>query len=190
MSASKRLTIAKTPRQNRRRVGSRIAAARGWRRGRQESKSVFDPLYEAVMNISASVRIYFKYLVTMEAWLLSILSVAATLFFSIYEVKGQRLAVNVSWAFISFAIIFPLTNSLNETFRRREVALTCLGDVKAFLVSYYQAHRDWDWGANSPDARGPSGAGSLHHHEPRDGHARRPHRSQHYATDSFPHRVG
>ena len=40
------------------------------------------------------------------------------------------------------------------------------------------------------DCRGPSGAGSLHHHEPRDGHARRPHRSQHYATDSFPHRVG
>jgi hypothetical protein len=119
-----------------------------WRRGRQASKSAFDPLYEAVMNLSASIRIYFKFLVTMEAWLLGILSVAATLFFSIYEVKGQRLAVNVSWAFISFAIIFPLTNSLNETFRRREVALTCLGDVKAFLVSYYQAHRDWDWGAN------------------------------------------
>ena len=65
--------------------------------------------------------------------------------FSLYKVNGQRLAVNVSWAFISFAIIFPLTNSLNETFRRREQALVALGDVKAFLLSYYQAHRDWDW---------------------------------------------
>ena len=148
MSASKRLTIAKFLDKIDDVWARKSPLLEEWRRGRQESKSVFDPLYEAVMNISASVRIYFKYLVTMEAWLLSILSVSATLFFSIYEVKGQRLAVNVSWAFISFAIIFPLTNSLNETFRRREVALTCLGDVKAFLVSYYQAHRDWDWGAN------------------------------------------
>jgi len=54
----------------------------------------------------------------------------------------------VSWAFISFAIIFPLTNSLNETFKRREHALACLADVKAYLLSYYQAHRDWDWGEN------------------------------------------
>jgi hypothetical protein len=29
-------------------------------------------------------------------------------------------------AVISFAIIFPLTNSLNETFKRREAALSAL----------------------------------------------------------------
>jgi hypothetical protein len=23
--------------------------------------------------------------------------------------------------------------------------VTALGEVKAYLVSYYQAHRDWDW---------------------------------------------
>ena len=119
-----------------------------WREGREGKKSFFDPFFEAVMNLAASTRIYFRFLITMEAWLLSIVSIAATIFFSVYEVKGQRLAVNVSWAFISFAIIFPLTTSLNETFKRRESALDHIADVKAFLVSYYQAHRDWDWGAN------------------------------------------
>ena len=59
------------------------------------------------MNLAASTRIYFRFLITMEAWLLGIVSIAATIFFSMYEVKGQRLAVNASWAFISFAIIFP-----------------------------------------------------------------------------------
>ena len=112
------------------------------------------------MNLLASVRIYFRYLVTAEAWALSLVSVAATLFFILFEARGRRLAANVSWAFISFAIIFPLTNSLNETFKRREHALAYLADVKAYLLSYYHAHRDWDWGENghARAAREPRGA--------------------------------
>jgi|TARA_B110000977_G_C11079482_1_gene492422 hypothetical protein len=119
-----------------------------WRAGRAATSRVLEPVKEACMNLFASVRIYFRYLVTAEAWILCLVSVASTLFFTMFEVKGRRLAVNVSWAFISFAIIFPLTNSLNETFRRRERALECIADVKAYLLSYYQAHRDWDWGEN------------------------------------------
>lgn len=120
-----------------------------WRSGRASKRlRGLDPLKEAAMNLLASVRIYFRYLVTAEAWALSLVSVAATLFFILFESRGRRLAANVSWAFISFAIIFPLTNSLNETFKRREHALACLADVKAYLLSYYQAHRDWDWGEN------------------------------------------
>jgi len=119
-----------------------------WRLGSAGQRSFLGPLWEALGNIYSSMRIYCKYLITVEAWLVSLVSVGATLLFSLYEVKGQRLAVNVSWAFISFAIIFPLTNSLNEAFKRREAALASLGEVKAYLLSYYQAHRDWDWGAN------------------------------------------
>lgn len=120
-----------------------------WRTGRASKRlRGLDPLKEAAMNLLASVRIYFRYLVTAEAWALSLVSVAATLFFILFEARGRRLAANVSWAFISFAIIFPLTNSLNETFKRREHALAYLADVKAYLLSYYHAHRDWDWGEN------------------------------------------
>ena len=57
-----------------------------WREGREGKKSFFDPLFEAVMNLAASTRIYFRFLITMEAWLLSIVSIAATIFFSMYEV--------------------------------------------------------------------------------------------------------
>ena len=119
-----------------------------WRQSRAAKQRYLEPLKEALMNILASVRIYFRYLVTAEAWILVLVSIASTLFFTMFEVRGHRLAVNVSWAFISFAIIFPLTNSLNETFRRREKALESIADIKAYLLSYYQAHRDWDWGDN------------------------------------------
>ena len=115
---------------------------------RKTSRSPLDPFVDACLQLTASFRVYFKFLVTMESLFLSIISVASVLLFSLYEVKGQRLAVNVSWAFISFAIVMPLTNSLNEAFRRREEALSLISDVKAYLLSYYQGHRDWDWGEN------------------------------------------
>ena len=53
-----------------------------WRSGRASKRlRGLDPLKEAAMNLLASVRIYFRYLVTAEAWALSLVSVAATLFF-------------------------------------------------------------------------------------------------------------
>lgn len=108
----------------------------------------FDGLFNALLNLYASMNIYLKYLITVESGLVALVSIGATLMYSFYEVKGHRLAVNVSWAFISFAIIFPLTNSLNETFKRREQALRFLADLKAYLLGYFLAHRDWDWGKN------------------------------------------
>jgi len=110
--------------------------------------SFFEGLGAALLNLYASMGVYLKYLITVESFLVALISIGATLMFSLYEVKGHRLAVNVSWAFISFAIIFPLTYQLNETFKRREAALRNLADLKAFLLSYYLAHRDWDWGKN------------------------------------------
>ena len=46
-----------------------------WRLGSAGKKSLFfGQLWEAVLNISASMIIYCKYLITMEAWLVSLVS--------------------------------------------------------------------------------------------------------------------
>ena len=59
-----------------------------WRTGRASKRlRGLDPLKEAAMNLLASVRIYFRYLVTAEAWALCLVSVAATLFFILFEVS-------------------------------------------------------------------------------------------------------
>jgi hypothetical protein len=44
---------------------------------------------------------------------------------------GLPLSANINWTFFSFAVVFPLTFSLNEAFRRREVALMTMAQMKA-----------------------------------------------------------
>jgi hypothetical protein len=44
---------------------------------------------------------------------------------------GARLAANINWTFFSFAVVLPLTFLLNEAFRRRELALNTLAQMKA-----------------------------------------------------------
>ena len=43
----------------------------------------------------------------------------------------ERLSANINWTFFSFAVVFPLTFSLNEAFKRRELALAQLAQMKA-----------------------------------------------------------
>jgi hypothetical protein len=102
----------------------------------------------AVLNFIAAFRVFRTFLITAESVVVSVISIASTLFFALYEVGGHRMAVNLSWTFVSFAIIYPLTGSLDSAFRRREEALKQLAMFKTSIISFYQAHRDWDWGQN------------------------------------------
>ena len=102
----------------------------------------------AVLNLVASFRVFSKFLITAESVIVAAISVASALFFILYEVRGRRMAVNLSWTFVSFAIIYPLTGSLDAAFRRREEALKQLAVFKTSVLSFYQGHRDWDWGDN------------------------------------------
>jgi hypothetical protein len=105
-------------------------------------------LRSAVLNFLAAFRVFRRFLITAESLIVSAISIASTLFFTLYEIGGHRMAVNLSWTFVSFAIIYPLTGSLDSAFRRREEALKHLATFKTSIVSFYQAHRDWDWGQN------------------------------------------
>ena len=103
MSASKRLTIAKFLDKIDDVWARKSPLLEEWRRGRQESKSVFDPLYEAVMNISASVRIYR----TSSPWSGSASCRRRDPL--LLHIRGERPTTGGErqLAFISFAIIFP-----------------------------------------------------------------------------------
>ena len=48
-----------------------------------------------------------------------------------HPTAGERLSANLNWTLPSFAIVFPLTFSLNEAFKRRELALLNLAQMKA-----------------------------------------------------------
>ena len=102
-------------------------------------------MHSSALQFLSSIRVASEYLLTKEAFLLCLISSASVLTFALHEVNGHRLAANVSWAVISFVIIFPLTSSLSEAFKRRERALEHVATFKATLVSYFYGHRDWDW---------------------------------------------
>jgi len=102
----------------------------------------------AFLNFAAAFRVFKRFLITTESVIVSCVSVASTLFFILYEIDGHRLGVNVSWTFVSFAIIYPLTGSLDAAFRRREEALKRLSEFKTNVLEFYQGHRDWDWDGN------------------------------------------
>ena len=113
--------------------------------GNSKFQRCFFSLNASALQFVSSLRVTLEHVLTLESFILCMISSASVLTFSLYEVNGHRLAANVSWAVISFVIIFPLTSSLSEAFKRRERALEHVATFKATLVSYFYGHRDWDW---------------------------------------------
>lgn len=75
-------------------------------------------------------------------------SAGSTCFFYFYkptDSNNQHLVFNLNWTMLSIALIFPLTMTITETFRRREQALSQLNNLKTNIVSLYLAHSDWDF---------------------------------------------
>ena len=83
-------------------------------------------------------------------------SAGSTCFFFYYKADSSSsehgLVFNLNWTMLSVALIFPLSMTLTETFRRRESALGHLTNLKTNLLSLFVAHCDWDW-YTIPDRR-------------------------------------
>ena len=56
---------------------------------RKTSRSPLDPFVDACLQLTASFRVYFKFLVTMESLFLSIISVASVLLFSLTRSRDR-----------------------------------------------------------------------------------------------------
>ena len=75
-------------------------------------------------------------------------SAGSTCFFYFYKPSdsiNQHLVFNLNWTMLSIALIFPLTMTITETFRRREQALNQLNNLKTNILSLFLAHSDWDF---------------------------------------------
>lgn len=79
------------------------------------------------------------------AWLISAGSTCFYFYYVPPEAGAHPLIFNLNWTLIAIALVFPLTMTLTETFRRREAALKELTNLKVSLLSLVMAHCDWDW---------------------------------------------
>eukprot|EP01062_Namystynia_karyoxenos_P069236 TRINITY_DN6472_c0_g1_i1.p1 TRINITY_DN6472_c0_g1~~TRINITY_DN6472_c0_g1_i1.p1 ORF type:complete len:421 (+),score=67.67 TRINITY_DN6472_c0_g1_i1:86-1348(+) len=80
-------------------------------------------------------------------WYLEVLLSCTTAVMStlIYWWYGSYLAVNLSWTLVSFAVILPLTMSLQQAFRRRELAIAALARFRGSATNVFVAHMWWNW---------------------------------------------
>jgi len=116
--------------------------------------------HHVLLELYSATCVFLMYLVTLESILVSALSAGVTYFYCRVEIGDHKFAGNLSWTFISFAVVFPLTYSYGEAFKRREQALGHIAGLKTNLCWLYMAHRDWFFGTDT--SRGRLGLGEGH----------------------------
>jgi hypothetical protein len=103
-----------------------------------------------LMDIAAAVYIYFKHTVNFEALIMVANAVLVTYFYLTYtDGQDNHLGAKLDMSILSFAVVFPLTYLFQQTFTRREAALTALADIKALLVNENMACMTWDFPHNA-----------------------------------------
>mmetsp|Transcript_34249 Transcript_34249/g.41956 ORF Transcript_34249/g.41956 Transcript_34249/m.41956 type:complete len:407 (-) Transcript_34249:187-1407(-) len=103
--------------------------------------------YIFVMNNIATILIFVRYLISIETIISISLSVVLTVVLY-HRTEGSTSFDGgiMSWTLLSFAIITPLSSSINMAFGRREKGLQSIKTIKSYLFGIYQAHCFWDWG--------------------------------------------
>ncbi|GKY97191.1 hypothetical protein MPSEU_000677500 [Mayamaea pseudoterrestris] len=99
-------------------------------------------LQNLVLDILAGFYIYFANTVGVETLVVVVNAVAATVFFCI---EHARFAVRLDFAYLSFAVVFPLTFLIQTVFARRDLALSHLADFKAALLGTTMFTMTVDW---------------------------------------------
>eukprot|EP00550_Attheya_septentrionalis_P004428 CAMPEP_0198283520 /NCGR_PEP_ID=MMETSP1449-20131203/3086_1 /TAXON_ID=420275 /ORGANISM="Attheya septentrionalis, Strain CCMP2084" /LENGTH=633 /DNA_ID=CAMNT_0043980153 /DNA_START=181 /DNA_END=2082 /DNA_ORIENTATION=+ len=105
----------------------------------------------------AAFKVFFYYLVTLDSLLGCLLSVGLTIYW--YFVHGNDVEWSgggMDWVILGFAVITPMSISINAAFARRERALINITKVRSCAFQIYTAHSLWDWGT-----RGKSGRASC-----------------------------
>lgn len=94
------------------------------------------------------------------------ISVGITIFLYEYTEESTFSGDALDWVLLSFAVITPISATINMSFNRRERALVEIASFRASCVGLYQAHAVWGWTWKDKDtvATGrPMAVNSLEH---------------------------
>mmetsp|Transcript_6890 Transcript_6890/g.14064 ORF Transcript_6890/g.14064 Transcript_6890/m.14064 type:complete len:583 (-) Transcript_6890:104-1852(-) len=109
---------------------------------RKRSRNQGWRIFELILEIFSTLIIYLAFTATLESVIIITHAVLVTYFFFL---KHEEYAVKLDFAFLAFAVIFPLTFLIQSTFNRREEALRRLMDFKAGLLSLALFTFTVDW---------------------------------------------
>jgi hypothetical protein len=84
----------------------------------------------------------------------------------LHETTGSNVDFNgdaMDWVLLSFAVITPISATINMAFNRRERALTDMASLRATCVALYTGHADWGWNWKIEGSSRPPVVDSLDH---------------------------
>jgi len=97
-------------------------------------------------DILAAAYIFWIHTYSLESLAVCLNAAGASCFFLFYlPAYGHYLASKLDFTFLSFAVVFPLTFLVQQSFRRREQVLVLLADFKALLLNLFLAKILWDF---------------------------------------------
>jgi hypothetical protein len=100
------------------------------------------------INFASALLIFVKYIVSLEMLASMALCVGLTVY--VYERilrTNNRIDGSVmDFVLLSFAVITPLSSTINMAFKRRERALDAIASLRAVMFELYIAHANWEWG--------------------------------------------
>lgn len=99
----------------------------------------------------------------LEAMLSICISVALTVY--LHETTNPSFnGDSLDWVLLSFAVITPISATINMAFNRRERALVEIASMRASCASLYESHAMWGWTWKGNNASGrPEEVNSLEH---------------------------
>jgi hypothetical protein len=110
-------------------------------------ENIHNPILLAVVNIVSAFVAFMLHVVSLEMILSLVLTVSLTVYlFNKLVASPDALDASVmDFVLLSFAVVTPLSNSINMAYRRREEALYNMAAFRATSIEIFLAHAVWDW---------------------------------------------
>jgi len=107
------------------------------------------PIILVIIGYYTALKIFLLYLISWSSIVTCALSVGLTIHWYTVLVErsaaGTFVAIGMDWVILGFAVVTPLSLSVNMSFRRRERALIEISKFRSFAFQLLLSHAVWDW---------------------------------------------
>mmetsp|Transcript_15333 Transcript_15333/g.31153 ORF Transcript_15333/g.31153 Transcript_15333/m.31153 type:complete len:426 (+) Transcript_15333:169-1446(+) len=107
------------------------------------------PMILVLIGYYTALKIFLLYLISWSSIVTCALSVGLTIHWYTVLVErsaaGTFVAIGMDWVILGFAVVTPLSLSVNMSFRRRERALIEISKFRSFAFQLLLSHAVWDW---------------------------------------------
>lgn len=110
---------------------------------RRQEQSFF--LTRFLTTLVAASLVFVVYLITLETMMSCALSLGLTIFWYKKGSAETYAGSGMDWVILGFAVVTPITVTIQQAFTRRERALYEISRIRSCCFQIYNSHNIWDW---------------------------------------------